>query len=133
MAAALPHDELLNTLVRMVVPMRREFGHPLDVAQFMRDPAYAAEILALAARSQDARLRDYVRHVQHSLHSPPLAATPAPSPMKAPALPADPEGHAPSGYPSGFSHSQLYGDDGHKLSAEELRDKVKKKYTGGLR
>lgn len=122
---ALPHDELLNYLVRMVVPMRREFGRTLDVSQFMRDKAYAYEILAEASRSRDPRLLDYVRHVERSLHSPRLRAPDGDS--------KPPEPVADSPPPSGFTHSQLYAEDGHRLTADELRDKVKKKYTGGLR
>ena len=41
-------SNLMNYVVRMVIPMRREFSRALDVAHFMHDFAYAREILEQA-------------------------------------------------------------------------------------
>ena len=86
----------MNYLVRMVVPMRREFGYALDVSHFLRDTGYAREMLDHARRSRDQRLRDYAATVEKSMRgvrAEPVAAPPdepAPSPtvaMDEPALP----------------------------------------------
>ncbi len=37
MATTPDEQEVLNTVVRMVVPMRREFGRQLDVRHFLHD------------------------------------------------------------------------------------------------
>jgi hypothetical protein len=50
-----------DTLVRMVVPMRREFGAALDVARMRRDLPYAHMVVAHALRSRDVRLRGYAK------------------------------------------------------------------------
>lgn len=113
-------SQLMNYLVRMVVPMRREFGRQLDVGHFLHDFAYAREVLDEAMSSQDPRLLDYAKYVQRRLHGPRIAdsATAAPAPAGSePAAAAPAEAAPPGGSPS----------------AEELRARVLKKYTTGLR
>lgn len=51
-------DEM-NVTVRMVIPLRREFGRMLDVSHFMHDDVYARGMIDLAKSSSDARLRGY--------------------------------------------------------------------------
>ena len=60
-------SKLMNTLVRMVVPMRREFGRNLDVSHFLRDTSYAREMLDHARESVDPRLRDYAAWVEKAM------------------------------------------------------------------
>jgi hypothetical protein len=55
---------LMNYVVRMVVPMRREFGRNLNVVRFLHDAEYAHEVLDEALRSGDARLLEYARYVE---------------------------------------------------------------------
>lgn len=104
--------QLINYLVRMIVPLKREFGRQLDVAQFMRDASYAESVLADALASQDPRLRDYASYVKTRLggarNSAPPAAAPADPPARAESRPGEP-------------------------TEAELRARVMKKYTGGLR
>jgi hypothetical protein len=116
-------SDILNTLVRMVVPMRREFGHQLDVSQFLRDHGYAQAVLGEALRSGDSRLRDYAAYVQARLSGARLAAPPpATAPASAQrtgataAAPASPDAAAPA-----------------PTREDELRARVLRKYTGGLR
>ena len=52
---------LHSTVVRMVVPMRREFGHDIDVREMLRDRAYARAVIAEALTSDVERLRGYAR------------------------------------------------------------------------
>jgi hypothetical protein len=101
-------SQLMNYVVRMVVPMRREFGLSLDVRQFLRDHQYADEVLGKARASTDPRLRECVEHVEKRLLGPRMASASA-----APAAPAqaDPPG----------------------ATEEELRARMLKKYTSGLR
>lgn len=118
MGAEEPDSQLMNYLVRMVVPLRREFGRSLNVGQFLHDFTYAREVLDEALKSQDPRLLEYARYVEKRLHGPRIADTPAPPPARtAPdsALEAPKAAPAPS------------------ASEEELRARVLKKYTGGLR
>ncbi len=111
-------SQLMNYLVRMVVPMRREFGRHLNVGQFLHDFSYAREVLDEALKSQDPRLVEYARYVEKRLHGPRIADTPAPPPAKAASdsrLDAAKPAEAPG------------------ATEEELRARVLKKYTGGLR
>jgi hypothetical protein len=124
---------MLNYVIRMVVPMKREFGQSLDVQQFMRDTDYSRRILAQARTSQDQRLRDYADYVARHLHgardsTPTHPAAPAPMARmpqgKAPAAPPPPAAKsAPAAAPAA----------GGEPTAEELRARMLKKYTSGLR
>jgi len=123
MATTPDEQEVLNTVVRMVVPMRREFGRQLDVRHFLHDLEYAQEVIQQALTSQDPRLQHYASYLAaHHLGprnatQPPKVSIPAASPTQPfaaerPAPPA-PERSNPT--------------------AEELRQRVLKKYTAGLR
>jgi len=120
MATAGDNSQLLNTLVRMVVPMRREFGRSLDVQQFMRDQGYAQTVLDEALGSRDERLREYAQQVQRHRFGPRVATSPAapagplPTPAPAAAVAAAP---APAFDPT----------------EAELRAKMLRRYTTGLR
>jgi hypothetical protein len=127
-----PQDPaMLNYVIRMVVPMKREFGESLDVQQFMRDGKYSQRILAQARTSQDQRLRDYADYVSRHLHGArETAPAHAPAPMahmppsKAPTAPAAP---APKSAPAAAPAA------GGEPTADELRARMMKKYTSGLR
>lgn len=107
---------MLSVVIRMVVPMRREFGRSLDVQQFMRDQAYARTVLDEALGSRDQRLRDYAEYVHKQLAGPRvgtgLPATPA---VPAPVATAPTAAAAPD------------------ATEAELRARMLKRYTGGLR
>jgi hypothetical protein len=118
MGAEEQDTQLMNYLVRMVVPLRREFGRQLNVGQFMHDFTYAREVLDEALNSQDPRLLEYARYVEKRLHGPRIADTPAPPPARsAPDSRLDTPTPTPAASPT----------------EEELRARVLKKYTGGLR
>jgi hypothetical protein len=116
------HDsQVMNYLVRMVVPMRREFGRSLNVQQFMHDFAYAREVLEQAKTSADPRLLEYARYVEGRLRGPRIADQPAPGdPRFADTVAGAKSVEAPAAAPAGPSE-------------QELRDRVMKKYTTGLR
>lgn len=100
---------VMNVLLRMVVPMRREFGCNLDVKHFLHDFEYAQDILAQAMASQDARLRDYAQYVKKLMAGPRVAEAPATPPEVAPAV-----------------------EDG-ATEEDALRKRIMRKYTQGLR
>ena len=121
---SLDDNEIMNHLVRMVVPMRREFGRKLDVGQFMHDFQYAAEVLEQARASADPRLRDYGLYVEKRMHGARIAdsTSPAPSPAPAPVAKAAAAPAPPAASPAAD-----------KATEDELRARVLKKYTSGLR
>jgi hypothetical protein len=132
MATDNPDSQIMNTLVRMVVPMRREFGRQLDVRQFLHDFAYAREVLEQALGSNDPRLLEYARYVEKRLHGPRIADTPAVAP--AAAVPASPMAAAPAIAAAKPAPAPApAATDANGASAEELRARVLRKYTGGLR
>ncbi len=131
---------MLNYVIRMVVPMKREFGESLDVQQFMRDATYSKRILAQARTSQDQRLRDYADYVSRHLqgvrqNSTGTAAAPA---AAKPGLPAgkllhSPTAEAAAAAPAPRSAPAAPPAVGGEPTAEELRARMLKKYTSGLR
>ena len=66
-----PKDsETMSYLVRMVTPMKREFGRALDVSQFLESRPYAVEVIQQALQSKDGRLREYAEYVQGKFFGP---------------------------------------------------------------
>ena len=116
------NSELMNYLVRMVVPMRREFGRSLDVRHFLHDLEYAREVIQQALTSQDARLLQYAKYVDEHHLGPRSAsnAVPAPKAEKAADKPAAPTETVEVPLSS-------------NPTAEEMRERVLRKYTSGLR
>jgi hypothetical protein len=112
-------SQIMNYVVRMVVPLRREFGRQLDVGQFLHDVVYAREVLDEALRSKDTRLQEYARVVQTRLLGP-RAASASPVPAKAAA-------------PEPVAESAKRAPAAAGPTAEELRARIMKKYTDGLR
>jgi len=122
MATDAPDSQLMNTLVRMVVPLKREFGRSLNVGQFLHDVTYASEVLDVALRSRDPRLLEYARYVEQRLHGARVADL-APSASAVPARPAAVPTPAVTAAPAPAAAA----------SEDELRARVLKKYTSGLR
>lgn len=121
-------SQIMNYVVRMVVPLRREFGRQLDVTQFLHDRRYAREVLAEALASQDPRLRAYAEYVQGRMHGARIAT---PSPAGGAALAGATAGGG-SGLVSESTAPPVVSST-QDLSEDELRARVLKKYTGGLR
>lgn len=115
------HSQIMNYLVRMIVPLRREFGRSLDVRQFLHDVSYAREVMEEALSSQDPRLREYANYVQQRFHGPRVADSPAVS-----AAPVAPPAKAA---PTASSASA----DSTAADEAALRARMLKKYTDGLR
>lgn len=116
-------SQIMNYIVRMITPLRREFGRSLDVQQFLHDVAYATEVMEQALRSQDARLREYAAYVQQHYHGPRQGnpATDASEPL------------AKASDDASKTAKEAPKDD--RLSADEaeLKARMMKKYTDGLR
>ncbi len=139
-------SKLVNYLVRMVVPLRREFGQHLDVQHFLHDLDYAQEVLKTALSSQDPRLREQAEYVSKLKFGPRLGdAQPTTVKAPAPVVPAAPVATAPAGIVErrkttrDSPNSQLPDAPATRppdtpLSAEEeMRARIMKKYTSGLR
>jgi hypothetical protein len=105
----------MDCLVRMVVPMRREFGRNLDVSHFLHDTGYAREVLDHARQSRDQRLRDLAACVEKAMRGVRANAVVAPwyePPQTAVAEPAAPD---------------------LENEALALKARIAKKYIAGLR
>jgi hypothetical protein len=126
------HSKVMNTLLRMIVPMRREFGRNLDVKHFLHDLEYRQDVISQALQSQDTRLRDYAQYVQTLMAGPRMTAR-APSPpavaekVAAAAQPSIIE----SMFPATMSPPSTQAEP--KSKEDELRDQIMRKYTSGLR
>ncbi len=122
-----PDSQLMNYLVRMVVPMKREFGSRLDVSQFLHDVAYARGVMDQALSSQDPRLREYAGYVQQCYHGPRHGAAAPPSAPKQ----VVPGGMAPVAKVRAVAPPATMSAE--EAEEAELRAKMLKKYTDGLR
>ncbi|HSW23549.1 MAG TPA: hypothetical protein VLJ62_12330 [Burkholderiaceae bacterium] len=117
------HGDLMNYLVRMVVPMRREFGRQLDVRHFLHDLEYAREVIRQALSSQDPRLLQYAKYVEdHHLGPRNASNAPAAQPAEQAAAPAAAMPHVPNEVAPSANPT-----------AQEMRERVLRKYTRGLR
>ena len=63
-------SDILNHVMRMVIPMRREHNRSLEVRQFMHDVAYAREIIEQALASKDLRLQEYGAYLSNKMFGP---------------------------------------------------------------
>lgn len=123
MATTPDEQEVLNTVVRMVVPMRREFGRQLDVRHFLHDLEYAHEVIQQALTSQDPRLQHYASYLAaHHL-----------GPRNATQTPKAPKPDTPLTQPIAAERPATTTPERSNPTAEELRQMVLKKYTTGLR
>lgn len=120
-------SKIVNYLVRMVVPLRREFGQHLDVQHFLHDLDYAQDVLKKALSSQDTRLREYGEYVSKLRLGPRIGESgdiPIPMPKTASKTPSS--APAPAASPAQST-------SGSEPTEEELRARIMKKYTSGLR
>lgn len=121
------HGKVMNTLLRMIVPMRREFGCNLDVKHFLHDLEYRQGVISQALQSQDMRLREYAQYVEKLMSGPRTAA-------HAPAPPAAAAAAQPSIIESVFPATSAPSTQAEpKTKEDELREQIMRKYTTGLR
>ena len=87
MTMGAPDSELMTYAVRMVIPIKREFGRSLDVHQLLHDLPYAREVIELALQSKDKRLNGYGAYMESKLLGPrgasPLRGNPEETPEQA--------------------------------------------------
>lgn len=122
-AAGFSDSDIMNYAIRMVIPMRREFGRTLDIPHFLHDFVYAKEIIEQAKASQDAKLRDYAACLEIKIFGPRNGnATTAQS-----TLPSPPRGQ------DAVASSDSMDAQESALSEAELRDRMMTKYKKGLR
>jgi hypothetical protein len=118
------NSDLMNYVVRMVIPMRREFSRSLDVSHFLHDFAYAKEIIDQAKLSKDARLREYALYLEGKLAGPRNATVPSESDAKKAAS-------KPSEKPVS-SGAAMEDRDIDPMEAQ-MRERMLSKYKSGLR
>lgn len=56
-------SDVFARAMRLVVPMRREYGKNIDVQNFLYDLTYAKEVLDLASNSQNEKLKENAEHL----------------------------------------------------------------------
>jgi|SRR3982751_1191945 hypothetical protein len=113
-----PDSDLMAHAVRMVIPIKREFGRSLNVHQFLHDLPYATEVIQEALNSKDERLRGYAAYAQTKIFGP-RGGEPA-SPGSPPAT-----GDTPA--------APIASAAGETEISEDLRAKAIARYRSGLR
>ncbi len=128
-------SKLVNLLVRMVVPLRREFGQYLDVQHFLHDVNYAQEVLKKALSSQDPRLREQAEHVGKLKFGPRGGDAPVGVVVTLPATASSSPGAVEQGETARDTVNANAGPAvAPPLSAEEeMKARIMKRYTSGLR
>jgi hypothetical protein len=70
-ALHIPSDsDILQHVLRMVIPMRREHNRSLEVRQFMHDVTYAKEIIDQALASKDHNLLEHGAYLSNKMFGP---------------------------------------------------------------
>lgn len=116
-------SQIMNYVVRMVIPMKREFARTLHVSQFLHDRPYAIEVIQQAMQSKDARLRDYAVYLEGKMFGARNTSGPARTPDAA--FTAAPAAAAAQPAPAAA--------DASVSSDAQLRAKMLTKYKSGLR
>ena len=71
-------SDFITHALRIVVPMRREFGRSVNVQAMLDEPGYARDVITLAMSSTNPQVRTEAEHLQALLAAPrPAAAQPA--------------------------------------------------------
>lgn len=120
--------QIINYLMRMMAPLRREFDQSLDVQRFLHDLDYAQHVLKNALVSQDMRLREHAEYVKKLRLGPRLGVpddTP-PTPKTISQPPASTVSKPAASAPD-VQKPTL------ELIEEDLQTRIMKKYTSGLR
>ncbi|WP_028312604.1 hypothetical protein [Derxia gummosa] len=143
----LPDGELLASLTRMMVPLRRELGLKLDVNRFLQDGGYARAVLTEALGSQDEKLREAARQLSDGLPESyrvgPRVTTRvgqigATLPPPAPSAAVDPDPlvlpDADTPPPGVGAGDRVSGPDAAPAPTDEdVRSRILRKYINGLR
>jgi hypothetical protein len=119
--AAFGDSGIMNYALRMVIPMKREFGRSIDVQHFLHDFAYAKEVLNEARQSQNPKLREYAEYLDSRMMGPRNAPPPAPAAPQA------------SSSEDVLSSSTSSDQQAALSDEEEARQLVLAKYRAGLR
>lgn len=116
--------DIMNVAIRIVTPMRREFGRSVDLHHFLHDFDYAKEVLEQAKSSQDERLRGYALTLESRLLGPRYSSPMTPRSATAPVQPAA---------PSAAKSENKDQSGAAALTEEEMRARMMSKYKSGLR
>jgi hypothetical protein len=124
-------SDILNRVMRMVIPMKREHNRALEVRQFMHDLVYAKEIIEQAIASKDERLQESGAYLSNKMFGPRNAVD---NPAIRGASTAKPMGAAASaaGTAAGKVATPQTAPE-EEESEEAMRARMMSKYRNGLR
>jgi hypothetical protein len=71
-------SDVFARAMRLVVPMRREFGKNIDVQNFLYNPTYAKEVLDMAGSSQNEKVKENVEYLGRMILGPHPSELPLP-------------------------------------------------------
>ncbi len=90
MTTTFHQSDFITHALKMVVPMRREFGRNVNVQTMLADPQYAHEVFEVALSSSNTALREQAAYLQRMLGGPrQVVAAPAAAPDAGPAATPD--------------------------------------------
>lgn len=118
-----PDSRFMNYVVRMVTPMKREFGRTLDVSEFFNNRPYAIEVIQQALQSKDERLRECAAYLEGKMFGPRNSSREVKAPDAAPSATPAPAAPTTASAPA----------QANELSEQELRARMLAKYRSGLR
>jgi hypothetical protein len=129
---ATDNSKLVSYLIRMMPPLRREFGQRLDVQLFLNDPSYAMDVLQKGLKSTDARFRECAEYVSKLRLGLPAEDIGEPTVFSASTYAeSKPFIDAPTAPPAAGPTDRNIPQA--EPTEEELRARMLKKYTSGLR
>lgn len=71
-------SDVFARVMRLVVPIRREFGKNIDVQDFLYNATYAKEILDMASSSQNEKLKENIEYLGRMVFGPSESGFPLP-------------------------------------------------------
>jgi hypothetical protein len=118
-------SDILNHVMRMVIPIRREHNRSLEVRQFMHDVSYAKEIIDLALASKDLRLVENAAYLSVKMFGPRSASEVSPAHAAITAMAA--------GVPPTVAAAAPAPTPAEEESEADMRARMMSKYKHGLR
>ena len=76
------NSDIIALVMRMVVPVRHEFGKNIDIQHLLSDSQYAESIIVMASSSRNEQLREHARYLESMIHGPRGNAQPAAGPSR---------------------------------------------------
>jgi hypothetical protein len=81
------HSDVFELALRLVVPLRHEFGKNVNVEALLHDSSYARQVISLALTSHDERLLAHAASLERAIFGP--RTGPGAAPARAAAAASD--------------------------------------------